>query len=54
MFWNNHEPNVKATIAFLQLLNVKVNLATVDKTLQEIKFIPTILLTDINYPVPWH
>jgi len=32
--FNQYEPNVKATIAFLKLLNVKVNSATVDETLQ--------------------
>lgn len=32
--FNQYEPNIKATIAFLKLLNVKVNSATVDETLQ--------------------
>lgn len=32
--FNQYEPNVKATIAFLKLLDVKVNSATVDETLQ--------------------
>lgn len=32
--FNQYEPNVKATIAFLKLLKVKVNPATVDETLQ--------------------
>ncbi len=32
--FNQYEPNVKATIAFLKLFNVKVNSATVDETLQ--------------------
>lgn len=29
-----YEPNVKATVAFLRLLEVKVNSATVNETLQ--------------------
>lgn len=29
-----YEPNVKATIAFLRLLKVKVNKATINETLQ--------------------
>lgn len=32
--FNQYEPNVKATVAFLKLLEVKVNDATVDETLQ--------------------
>lgn len=43
MFISTYEPNVKATIAFLQLLNVKVNKATVDETLQSHPDWPSLL-----------
>ncbi len=41
--FNQFEPNVKATIAFLKLLNVKVNATTVDKTLQNHPDWPSLL-----------
>ncbi len=41
--WSNFEPNVKATIAFLKLLNVKVNNATVNETLQNHPDWPSLL-----------
>jgi uncharacterized membrane protein len=41
--WASYEPNVKATIAFLKLLNVKVNNATVDDTLQSHPDWPSLL-----------
>lgn len=40
---NQYEPNVKATITFLQLLNVKVNKATVNETLQNHPDWPSLL-----------
>jgi hypothetical protein len=43
MIWNSYEPNVKATIAFLKLLNVKVNNATVDDALQSHPDWPSLL-----------
>ncbi len=41
--WTNYEPNVIATVAFLKLLNVKVNKATVDETLQSHPDWPSLL-----------
>jgi len=41
--FNQYEPNVKATIAFLKLLNVKVNAATVNETLQNHPDWPSVL-----------
>jgi uncharacterized membrane protein len=43
MIWNSYEPNVKATIAFLKLLKVKVTNATVDDTLQSHPDWPSLL-----------
>jgi hypothetical protein len=40
---NQYEPTVKATIAFLRLLNVKVNSKTVDETLQNHPDWPSLL-----------
>lgn len=40
---NQYEPTVKATIAFLKLLNVKVNSKTVDDTLQNHPDWPSLL-----------
>jgi len=42
-FLNQYEPNVKATIAFLKLLNIKVNGATVNETLQNHPDYPSFL-----------
>jgi thiol-disulfide isomerase/thioredoxin len=41
--FNRYEPNVKATIAFLKLLNVKVTNVTVDETLQNHPDWPSLL-----------
>ena len=41
--FNRFEPNVKATIAFLKLLNVKVTDTTVDDTLQNHPDWPSLL-----------
>ncbi len=41
--FNRFEPNVKATIAFLKLLNVKVTATTVDETLQNHPDWPSLL-----------
>jgi uncharacterized membrane protein len=41
--WANYESNVKATIAFLKLLKIKVNNATVDETLQSHPDWPSLL-----------
>ncbi|HJV77282.1 MAG TPA: thioredoxin domain-containing protein [Paludibacter sp.] len=41
--FNRYEPNVKATIAFLKLLNVKVASSTVDETLQNHPDWPSLL-----------
>jgi len=41
--WNNFEPNVNATIAFLKLLKVKVNRATVNESLQNHPDWPSLL-----------
>lgn len=40
---NQYEPNVKATIAFLRLLKVKVNDRTVNETLQNHPDWPSLL-----------
>lgn len=45
--FNQYEPNVKACITFLQLINVKVNNATVNETLQNHPDWPSLLcITD--------
>ena len=41
--FNKYEPNVKATIAFLKLLNVKVTESTIDETLQNHPDWPSLL-----------
>ena len=43
MIWDNYEPNVKTTIAFLKLLEIKVNNTTVDETLQSHPDWPSLL-----------
>ncbi|MEJ7678510.1 MAG: hypothetical protein WKG06_11755 [Segetibacter sp.] len=47
--FNPYEPNVKATIAFLKLLNVKVNAATVDETLQNHPDWPSVLCVSDSF-----
>jgi len=47
--FNQYEPNVKASIAFLKLLNVKVNNATVNETLQNHPDWPSMLCVSDSF-----
>ena len=53
MIWNNYEPVVKTVIAFLKLLEVKVNNATVDETLQSHPDWPSLLCISDSL-IKWH